>query len=309
MIQKTQRKIARAQIKQTVDEGIKANDGIRVAGLEGLLRLRSSKGRLQQRERKRLSEKYNAKHARTQQIDTAVDANGNYISGLRMEITRATTPVEKVDENTWVVQGHVYDRQGCPIANAGITLYRADQTKIEAATPVKTNDKGYYRLSSSGEKSAAAEEEAAAGAGLREGGAAEGGQGSSTGLQRVSAGLRINTNLTANVTVFVRAGTPGDPDVYADSTLVTPKGGLCSYRDIIIDTVVHDTTGKNGQKTTRYLGNSATRELHDLKNEKKRCQIDAIRFDHRVSFKAPEQAIAAGYDYCAYCFGKEKSQR
>ena len=49
MIQKTQRKIARAQIKQTVDEGIKANDGIRVAGLEGLLRLRSSKGRLPMR--------------------------------------------------------------------------------------------------------------------------------------------------------------------------------------------------------------------------------------------------------------------
>ena len=293
MIQKTQRKIARAQIKQTVDDGIKANDEIRVAGLKGLVRLRSGKARLQQRERKRISEKYNDKNALTRQIDAALDANGNYISGLRMEITRATTPVEKIDDNTWVVQGHVYDRQGSPIANAGITLYRADQTKIEAVTPVKTNNKGYYRLASRGEKRAAA----------------EGGQGSSAGLQRLSSGLRINTNLSTSVTVFVRATTPDDPDVHADSTLVTPKAGLCSYRDIIIDTVVHDTSGKKGHKTTQYLGNSATRELHDLKNEKKRCQIDAIRFDHRVNFKTPEQAIAAGYDYCAYCFGREKSRR
>ena len=40
-----------------------------------------------------------------------------------------------------------------------------------------------------------------------------------------------------------------------------------------------------------------------------RCRIDEIRPDHRVYFNTQREAQAAGYDYCAYCFGKEKSKR
>ena len=60
---------------------------------------------------------------------------------------------------------------------------------------------------------------------------------------------------------------------------------------------------------TRYLGNSHARELHDLQNTKKNCRINQISADHRVFFKTMEDSIRAGYDYCAYCFGKEKSKR
>lgn len=60
---------------------------------------------------------------------------------------------------------------------------------------------------------------------------------------------------------------------------------------------------------TRYLGNASTRELHDLKNATPRCQVDEIKPEHRVAFKTEKEALAAGYDYCAYCFGKEKSKR
>jgi len=63
------------------------------------------------------------------------------------------------------------------------------------------------------------------------------------------------------------------------------------------------------KKKTRYLGNTSTHELHDLKNEKKNCRIDQIRFDHWINFKTQKEATEADYDFCAYCFGKEKSKR
>lgn len=64
-----------------------------------------------------------------------------------------------------------------------------------------------------------------------------------------------------------------------------------------------------GQVATRYLGNSNSREFHDLDNAQRGCRIDAIRFDRRIYFASPEQATALDYDYCAYCFGREMSER
>ncbi len=64
-----------------------------------------------------------------------------------------------------------------------------------------------------------------------------------------------------------------------------------------------------GQIVTRYLGNSNSRELHDLENETGACRINKIRFDNRIYFGSPEQAIGLGYDYCAFCFSRELSQR
>ena len=62
-------------------------------------------------------------------------------------------------------------------------------------------------------------------------------------------------------------------------------------------------------KKTRYLGNTSTHELHDLNNEKKNCRIDQIRFDHWIGFKTQKEATEAGYDFCAFCFGRDKSKR
>jgi hypothetical protein len=59
----------------------------------------------------------------------------------------------------------------------------------------------------------------------------------------------------------------------------------------------------------RYLGNVHTRELHDLMHVTPYCQIDEIAIDRRFPFRRIEQAQALGYDFCAYCFGKGRSQR
>jgi hypothetical protein len=60
---------------------------------------------------------------------------------------------------------------------------------------------------------------------------------------------------------------------------------------------------------TRYLGNSYSEELHDLDNEKTSCQLNELRIDRRHFFTNIDQALNLGYDYCAYCFGRELSQR
>lgn len=61
--------------------------------------------------------------------------------------------------------------------------------------------------------------------------------------------------------------------------------------------------------STRYLGNSSSEEIHDLENEQAACQIEEIRVDRRHYFNSIEEALTIGYDHCAYCFGRELSQR
>lgn len=60
---------------------------------------------------------------------------------------------------------------------------------------------------------------------------------------------------------------------------------------------------------TRYLGNSKTEELHDLENETAACQLNEIRIDRRYFFGSIDEALGLGYDYCAFCFNRELSQR
>lgn len=56
------------------------------------------------------------------------------------------------------------------------------------------------------------------------------------------------------------------------------------------------------------LGNKRSKEIHDLDNIQKMCQIDEISQSNRVPFSSEEEAVKKGYDYCAYCFGPEKSK-
>lgn len=64
-----------------------------------------------------------------------------------------------------------------------------------------------------------------------------------------------------------------------------------------------------GSLATRFLANVKTEELHDLNNTNPNCQISEMRVDYRHYFATIEQALALGYDRCAYCFGRNLSQR
>ena len=56
----------------------------------------------------------------------------------------------------------------------------------------------------------------------------------------------------------------------------------------------------------RYLGNSNTKEVHDLENEQTQCQIGEIKDQHKVWFETLKAAEDAGYDRCHWCLGASR---
>jgi uncharacterized phage protein gp47/JayE len=59
-----------------------------------------------------------------------------------------------------------------------------------------------------------------------------------------------------------------------------------------------------------FLGNPATREFHNLRNQQTNCRIPAIvRSGHARPFSCLGDPIRERYDFCAYCFGRGMSLR
>lgn len=292
MSQKPQRKISKAAIGAEIEKGIPGNDILRVSGMQQLRSFRSSKAKSQSREQQRLVSKYGEQDERVIRMNTSLDANSNYISNLDMELNRATAPRKKIGTTSWNVQGRVYDQQGCPIVGADVSILSGDGHRIEQIPPTKTDTKGRYNITYQAQKNELVTQADA-----------------KTSVR--AAAIRINRNTARNEQVFVRAIDSRNDEVCADSTLMVPKPGSCNYRDLILDIRQDDDykIGNRDRRSSRYLGNSSTTELHDLKNEKAQCQIDNIRIDHCFNFKSEKEARALGYDYCAYCFGREKSKR
>ena len=61
-----------------------------------------------------------------------------------------------------------------------------------------------------------------------------------------------------------------------------------------------------GQRKARYLGNSKSKEVHDLDNEKAGCRIAEIKEDHKVWFTTLKAATDKGYDPCGHCLEGSK---
>jgi hypothetical protein len=60
-------------------------------------------------------------------------------------------------------------------------------------------------------------------------------------------------------------------------------------------------------RSARYLGNTNTTEVHDLRNEQTNCQIDEIlTAGNAVGFRPDTltQARSEGFDNCHYCIGE-----
>ena len=94
---------------------------------------------------------------------------------------------------------------------------------------------------------------------------------------------------------------------YFNHPRIDKTPGMSLQREVILNLL--PTPQNYGQVVTRYLGNSNSQELHDLESETGACQLNEIRFDRRIYFASVEQATSLGYDPCAYCFGRELSNR
>ncbi|MCP4341221.1 MAG: hypothetical protein GY799_20650 [Desulfobulbaceae bacterium] len=303
-----QRKVSRLEVFQTFQDGYKANDALRIEGLQSLLAIRKKKAKLLERDKQQIEKRY-GKHGKEHEVlKNKQKANLNIISGLGMELSRAKTIPDTVDPESWGVKGRVYDKMGEPLANAQITLYGVDGRKVPKVKEASSDVNGEYRLMFEGKEEDVAEvpgdqEFVSHLAGMRIGSSEE------EGLYKE---IKSKMQIRIKATVFVRASFGKKEPVSADSIPMVARPGVSHYRDIILNLDQYKSFKPIKDKdirSTRFLGNSASRELHDLQNEKNGCSIDRMRFDHMVNFKTIKMAQEAGYDFCAYCFGKDKSKR
>lgn len=307
-LKRNQRKVSRLEVFQTFQDSYRANDALRVEGLQSLLNIRKKKAKLQERDKQRVADKYGPKAEQLEKLENKQTANLNFIRGLGMELNRAKITPDKVDAANWVVKGRVYDRLGEPVVNARVALYGIDERPVPKIKEGSTDVNGNYKITVKAKQKDIAElasnQELL---GLLRGTRIE-------DAKKRDAGEAINTNVNIQkkASVFVRASFGQTEPVCADSTPMVARPGVCHYRDIILNFdqyAGYKPSIEKDIRSTRFLGNSATRELHDLQNEKNACRINQMRFDHIVNFKTIKVAQEIGYDFCAYCFGRDKSKR
>jgi hypothetical protein len=279
-----QRRVPFSDIARGLNQGLESADPLRTAGLQRLVRVREIKETSLQREHKRLQAKLGADHPRVAELATRMDANRDLKRDAMLGVSRAATPTARPDKNTWILHGYVRDRSRQGLEGLTISLYDEKNQWIEELGFACTDKNGYFQLRNE----------------------------------------RPNTQETdpaaAVRQAFIHVLDKQGAVLYVDKCSLTPAPGRVDYREIILDKDANkclppprpvrppDKPPDTG-KPVRYLGDANKRTVHDLEKVTPRCQVDAIRPDHRTSFKTQKEALAAGYDYCAFCFGKPKSKR
>lgn len=275
------------QVEQGLDQTINSVDPVRAKSFQKMERMRTVKARVQERDRIRLSEKQGNDSPRVKTLQAKVATNQELARNLKLESARAQTEIPEVDENSWLVHGRVLNKRNSPVPGMKTALYDRSGCPIQTCGKEITDKKGHFNLSI---------------------------KNVNDGVAGTASTTSTIDNATQQETMvgFVHVMDTNDVTVYEDKRPLPIIAGEAHYLEITLD---DDGTGQEpGGETppatkTRYLGNSNSKELHDLNNQKPGCRIDDIKFDHRVNFKTEAKAMALGYDYCAYCFGKDKSKR
>jgi len=290
------RNIAIEQVEGTLKGAPQRLDAERGQGLTVLTRIKRAKVVQSRRERARMEIRYGADHPRVTEADARMRREHGMLVNSRAESSRTQAPRVNRDDSRWTVHGYVRNQDGVPLGNAGVALYPDKDGYQDALIQVKTDSKGYYRIDWPPAGAKSGFENNLESAAFRH---------SSAGLE--SAGdsrLRIR-RAAAAVKTPVYLGASYQASKQVDGRALYPTPGNIGYRDIELN--LDDSSAC--QLRTRYLGNSHTRELHDLQNEKAGCRIARISPDHRVYFISEKQAQGLGYDYCAYCYGADRSRR
>jgi hypothetical protein len=326
------KKVSAAEAGRTLQTRIDGADALRTAQLGGLQALRRTKGAMLMREQTRLSAALGPQHPQVLALSQKIAVNQTRSEQLQRAQARAQVSSFQADPNAWIVHGHVRTADLKPVPQATVALYTCEGQWLPQFGYACTNGDGYFKLtvrpsasiSSSRSGGVANNETNAFGAPPVQGtpagappdqGTAAGAQLEQPGIGATPAAAATGRQACLNATDAHQRFLGG-----ADGPL-TPHLGALDYREIIVERAAGSCApppdGSSGAapgcpdagEKTRFLGNSHNREVHDLQNTKKTCGIDRISADHRVFFRAAEDAIKAGYDYCAYCFGKSKSRR
>lgn len=287
------------QLKEVIAGSGQRADSLRADGLGALTNVKRAKLVQTRLEYTRLAERHGEDSEPAARLNRQMAVEHGFLVGSRIEHARTQAPSIERKQDVWQVHGHLRNQDGFARMRYTVGLYR-DPEGIEAPMiTATTNSAGYFHLS--WEPPAEHEIRPPPGA-LPE---SEPSPDAERESQQSEAELRT---AALKHPVFLGARGGGKQALPTmDPRPLYPIAGVIAYRDMIVYN--EGETGSQCHFATRLLGNSSTRELHDLDNEKRGCRVAAIRPDHRVYFQSEAQAEKIGYDFCAYCFGKGRSKR
>lgn len=291
-------RIALDQIQEVVATSGRRGDALRAEGLAGLALVKRTKLVQTRRERARVAVRHGENSAQVARLDRQMAIEHSFLVNSRAEADRLQTPILARDDKTWQVHGYLRSQDGLARVKYTVGVFPAEDGRKAPLVSTETDGRGYFHMrltpSDDGKDSP----------GPRQGDA-DAADEQAKDAERERAAIRIVRALRQPVVLGTTV--PGQTGVVIDDRPLHPQAGAIAYRDI---TVANPQDNGNGcQLRTRLLGNSGSRELHDLDNEKRNCQIAEIRPDRRFYFQSEAQAQKLGYDYCAHCFGKRRSKR
>lgn len=267
---KDPKRISFNDIANGLNRGLESADPLRLAGLERLARVRAIKETSFRREQERLTAKFGADHPRVVALQLKQDANRDLLRDVKIGILKAQTPLVRGEKDVWTLHGHVRKTDRSGVGALTVALYDRNGEWRQEFGYSCTDQNGYFKMD--------------------------------------------HRHVKAGKNVYIRVMNAAKAQLFVDEEPLVPEATRVEYREILLDDnqgvcQPPDDMTKPEEKPTRYLGNSAKREVHDLDKKTSQCQLDEIRSDRRVPFKTKREATAAGYDFCAYCFGKDKSKR
>lgn len=269
------------ELEQTLQGGFFGADFWRADELAALITLKSARQGSLTREHKRLADELGEDHPRVAALADRIQRERLIKVAAIAEKDRATTVGPAPKDNQWAVYGHVRDNQGKPLSGLTVSLHATAREQDKPLVRIETDDQGYFEATRSVHQVDRA-------------------------VLKEKSDAPSNQRPAPEPQVFyLRVSDPsGKVRYFADQPLELAPGER-GYRPVVLD----DPAGDTGTRPERYLGDSDTRELHDLKNITPQCHLNAIRPDHRYFFRTQKEALAMGYHYCAYCFGRDKSKR
>ena len=299
----TTRSFSTDEIESVITGAPARADAWRAGGLEGLTNVKRARLVQSRRERARLELKHGKGHATVADADRRMAAEHRLLVGARMERDRVKTPAVERSKTQWLIHGYVRNQDGRNVTDATVALHPDADGRKTSVAETTTDSSGYYCIKYAPPTGATV--------------GTAGGRDTTATFETVDVTARRDIRSTVGFRAQVRdrfereavyvGARPKGGLLTMDPNPMHPVPGMVAYRDIVVDDP--DRGGPGCNLKTQLLGNSNSRELHDLDNEKPSCHVAAIRPDHRVYFTSEQQARKLGYDFCAHCFGRARSER
>jgi len=254
----------------------------------------------QQREAKRLQKLGRDKDPRIEALKVSIEESDKLRATARLGQVRLERALAALSAQNDVFHGFVSDTELQFQKGYTVRLVGVSDTDGKSRVSATTESDGYFSITLKARETAsgfAAKDETQANLFV--------GMFELFGKTGRAAAAATEASATSPITESAKASVeildPNGQRVHQDPVPIIIDSGSV-YREYIIDS-----KGSRSDRQ-RYVGNPATRELHDTEKLTKRCNFDAIKPNVRVYFDSTAAADKAGYDYCAYCFGKAKSK-